>query len=44
MKICVDDNFAGEKVFEYFQDNDDSHLRQYCRGKKFELIQDNDDL
>ena len=31
--ICVEDNFAGEKVFEYFQDHDDLHLRQYCRGK-----------
>ena len=31
--ICVEDNFAGEKVFEYFQDNDDLHLRQYCRRK-----------
>ena len=31
--ICVEDNFAGEKVFEYFQDNDGLHPRQYCRGK-----------
>ena len=29
--ICVEDNFAGEKFFEYFQDNDDLRLRQYCR-------------
>ena len=42
--ICAQDNFAGEKVFEYFQDNDDLHLRQFCRKKVFEFFQDNDDL
>ena len=31
--ICVADNFAGEKVFEYFQDNDQLRLRQFCRRK-----------
>ena len=31
--ICVQDNFASEKVIEYFQDNDDLHLRQLCRRK-----------
>ena len=30
---CGQDNFAGEKVFEYFQDNDDLHLRQISRQK-----------
>ena len=29
--ICVEDIFAGEKVFEYFQDNDDLRLRQFCQ-------------
>ena len=33
--ICVEDNFAGEKVFEYFQHNDDLRIRQYCRRKIF---------
>ena len=42
--ICVEDNFAGEKVFECFHDNDDLRLRQFCRRKVFELFQDNDDL
>ena len=31
--ICVEDNFAGGKVFEYFPDNDEMHLRQFCRKK-----------
>ena len=31
--ICVEDNFAGEKVFEYFQDIDDLRLRQFCWQK-----------
>ena len=31
--ICVEDNFAGEKVSEYFQDNDDLRLRHTCRRK-----------
>ena len=30
---CDQDNFAGEKVFENFQDNDDLRLRQICRRK-----------
>ena len=42
--ICVEDNFGGEKVFEYFQDNDDLRLRQICRRKICEYFQDNDDL
>ena len=42
--ICVEDNFAGEKVFEYFQDNDDLRLRKFCRRNFFEYFQDNDDL
>ena len=29
--IGVEDNFAGEKVFEDFQYNDDLRLRQFCR-------------
>ena len=33
--ICVEDIFAGEKVFEYFQDNKDSDLRHFCRRKTF---------
>ena len=31
--ICKSDNFAGGKVCEYFQDNDDLDLRQFCRRK-----------
>ena len=31
--ICVKDNFAGEKVFEYFQDNDDLRRRHFCRPR-----------
>ena len=31
--FCGQDNFAGEKVFEYFQDIDDLRLRQFCRRK-----------
>ena len=42
--ICVEDNFAGEKVLEFFQDNDDLRLRQFCRQKIFEYFQDKDDL
>ena len=42
--ICVEDNFAGEKVFECFHDKDDLRLRQFCRRKVFEYFQDNDDL
>ena len=33
--ICVEDIFASEKVFEFFQDNDDLRLRQFCRRKKY---------
>ena len=33
MMICVEDNFAGEKVFEFFQDTDDFRLRQFGRRK-----------
>ena len=42
--MCVEDNFAGEKVFELFQDNDDLRLRQFCKRKIFECFHDNDDL
>ena len=42
--IWIWDNFAGEKVFEYFQDKDDLRLRQFWRKKFFEYFQDNDDL
>ena len=31
--ICGQDNFAGEKVFEYFQDYEDLRLRQICKRK-----------
>ena len=31
--ICVEDNLAGEKVFEFFQDNDDLRRRQLCKRK-----------
>ena len=31
--ICGQDIFAGEKVFEKFQDNEDSRLRQFCKQK-----------
>ena len=33
--ICGLDNFAGEKIFEYFRDNGDLRLRQFCRREKF---------
>ena len=33
LMICGYDNFAGEKVFEYFQDIDALRLRQFCRRK-----------
>ena len=33
--ICVKDKFAGEEVFEVFQDNDDLRRRQLCRRKSF---------
>ena len=42
--ICVEDNFAGGKVFECFQDKDDLRLRQFCSQKVFEYFQENDDL
>ena len=42
--VCGQDNLVGEKVFEYFRDNDDLRLRQFCRRKIFESFQDNDDL
>ena len=34
--ICVQDNFAGEELFEYFQENDDLQLRQIAHKKIFE--------
>ena len=42
--ICVEDNLAGEKIFEYFQDVDGLRLRHFCRGQVFEYFQDNYDL
>ena len=42
--ICGLDNFAGEKKFEFFQDNDDLRPRQFAREKVFECFQDNDAL
>ena len=36
--ICGQDNLAGEKVFEYFRDNDDLRLRQLCRGKSLGIF------
>ena len=42
--ICVEDNFAGEKIFKQFQDNGVLRLRQFCRRKIFENFQYNDDL
>ena len=33
LMICGWDNFAGEKVFEYFQDFDDLRLKQFCRRR-----------
>ena len=33
MMICVEKNFAAERVFEYFQDNDDLRPRQFCKRK-----------
>ena len=32
--ICGRDKFAGEKIFEYFQDNDDLELRHICSAKR----------
>ena len=32
--ICVEKNFAAEKVFECFQDKDDLRLRQFCRRER----------
>ena len=29
--ICIEDNIAGEKVVEYFRNNDDLRRRQLCR-------------
>ena len=38
MVICVVDNFAGEKVLEFFQDNADLRLWQFCQRKKLWMI------
>ena len=35
---CVEDNFAGEKVFEDFQDNDDLRLRQFFRRRTIGIL------
>ena len=42
--ICGLDNFAGEKNFEFFQENDDLRPRQFAREKVFECFQDKDEL
>ena len=39
---CVEDSFAGEKILECFQDNDDLRIRHFCKQKVFEYFQDND--
>ena len=31
--IWIYDSFAGEKVFEFFQDNEDLQLRHFCKQK-----------
>ena len=31
--ICIEDNIAGEKVSEFFQEKDDLRRRQFCRRK-----------
>ena len=36
--ICVEDNFAGEKVFAYFQDNDDWRLSHFRRRKSLRIF------
>ena len=36
--ICGSDKFAGEKIFEQFQDNDDLELRQFCRRKSLRVF------
>ena len=36
--ICVEDVFAGEKVFEFFQDNGDLRRREFCRRKNFRIF------
>ena len=36
--ICGQDNFADEKVFEYFQDNEDLRLRQFCKQKSLSIF------
>ena len=33
--ICDLDSFAGEKVIEYFRDNNDLRLGQFFRRKRF---------
>ena len=38
MVICVEDDFAGEKMFEQFQENDDLRLRQFCRQKSLNIF------
>ena len=43
--LCGQDSFASEKVFEYFQDRNDSRLTHFSGGKKvLKNFQDNDDL
>ena len=42
--ICVEDSFAGEKVFEYFQDKNDSRLTHFSCKKVFKNFQDKNDL
>ena len=31
--VCAQDFLAGEKVFEYFNDNDDLRSRHFCMRK-----------
>ena len=33
--ICVEKNFAAERVFKYFQDNDDLRRKEFCSRKSF---------
>ena len=41
---CVGDIFAGEKVFQNSQGNNELRPRQICRREVFRYFQDNDDL
>ena len=41
MMICGEDNFAGKKVFECFQDKDDLRLRRFCRRISLSIFSEN---